>query len=155
MKVRFINPFLVATKDVVIQVLGSSPNFEKPFIKSMPFNSDDLLVIIGVTGEMNGRVLINIDKRSCIKIASQMMGGMSFEFNEISKSAVGELCNMILGTTATLFAKEGININITSPTIIAGTNITVSHKEQIICVPVNISNDIKLIVNISTERKVA
>ncbi|MFZ7101482.1 MAG: chemotaxis protein CheX [Peptococcaceae bacterium] len=156
MDVKYINPFLLATSDIVNQVLGVAPVFEKPFIKTTPYsNAEELLVIIGVTGEMNGKVLINIGKESCINIASQMMGGMPVEFNELSKSAVSELCNMILGTSATHFASQGMSVNITSPTVLEGHNITVSQKEQVICIPINVGNEIKITVNISTERKAA
>jgi len=156
MNVKYINPFLMATKDIVSQVLGLTPNFEKPFLKSTPFDTEDeLLIIIGVTGEMNGQVMISIDKSSCINIASQMMGGMPAVFDELSKSAVSELCNMILGTTATHFASQGIAINITTPTVLEGQSIKVSQKQQLICVPVHISQEMKITVNISTERMAA
>jgi len=156
MNVKYINPFLLATRDIVSQVLGLIPAFEKPYLKETPFDTkEELLIIIGVTGEMNGQVLINIDRTSCINIASQMMSGMPTIFDELSKSAVSELCNMILGTAATYFANQGIAINITSPTILEGQIIKVSQKQQLICVPVKISEEMKITVNISTERMAA
>jgi len=156
MDVKYINPFLLATKDIVGQVLGVTPTFEKPFVKTTPYSAgEEVLVIIGITGEMNGKVLINIDKESCLYIASKMMGGVMAEFNDLSKSAVSELCNMILGTSATHFASQGIGINITSPTLLEGRDMTVSQKEQVICIPINIAEGIKIIVNISTERRAA
>ncbi|MFZ5943110.1 MAG: chemotaxis protein CheX [Bacillota bacterium] len=156
MNVKYINPFLKATSDIVTQVLGTMPAFEKAYVKDTPVNSqEELLIIIGVTGEMNGKVIINIDKVSCVNIASQMMGGMDVEFNELSKSAVSELCNMILGTTATLFANQGIAINITSPTVLEGSNIVITQKEQMICVPVNIFEGAKITINISAEKRAA
>ena len=61
---------------------------------------------------------------------------------------------MVMGTAASYFEKEGVRINITSPTIIEGQNIIVSQKETIISVPLTIE-EIKLTVNISAEAKAA
>ena len=91
MDVKYLNPIFAAIKDVITQVLGSQPHFEKPSLKKSPFTSDELLVIIGITGEMKGKTIINLNKESCVQIASRMMGGMKVEFNELSKSAIGEL----------------------------------------------------------------
>lgn len=154
MNVKYLNPFFSAIKDITTQVLGSEPTFSKPCLKETPFDSDELLIIIGITGEMNGKVIINLNKANCVQIASQMMGGMEMQFDELSKSATGELFNMIMGTAATYFEKESIQINITSPTILEGNNIRVSQKEKIISVPV-IIEEIILTVNISAEIKAA
>jgi len=151
MNVKYINPFLSAARDIISQCLYKEPTFEKPFVKTVPFDSRDLLIIIGITGEMKGKVMINISKSSCVNIASTMMGGMKMEFDELSKSAAGELCNMIVGTTAMIFEKENIRINITSPTIIEGAQLKVSLKEQIICIPVIVDEGIRMEINISNE----
>lgn len=154
MDVKYLNPFFIALKEVSAQVLGIVPNFDKPFLKKTPFTSEELLVIIGITGELNGKAIINLRKGDCLRIASKMMGGMEMQFDELSKSATSELFNMVMGTAASYFEKEGVRINITSPTIIEGQNIIVSQKETIISVPLTIE-EIKLNVNISAEAKAA
>lgn len=154
MDVRYLNPFFTAIKDVSAQVLGSNPSFHKPCLKNTPFSSEELLIIIGITGELNGKAIINLKKADCTEIASKMMGGMEMQFDELSKSATSELFNMIMGTAASYFEKEGILINITSPTILEGNNIVISQREKIISVPINIEK-ISMTVNISAESKVA
>ncbi|NLT95452.1 MAG: chemotaxis protein CheX [Clostridia bacterium] len=154
MNVKYLNPFFAAIKDVSTQVLGTTPNFAKPSLKKTPFSSEEVLIIIGITGELNGKAIINLNKVDCVQIASKMMGGMEMQFDEISKSAIGELFNMILGTAARYFEKDGIRINITSPTILEGQNVIVSQKETIISVPLFIE-ETKITVNISAESKVA
>jgi len=146
-----LKPFISAARNIIEQALDAEAVFEKPFIKESPFIADDLLVIIGITGLMNGKVMVTADKNSCVNIASKMSRGKTIGFDEIAKSAIGELCNMILGSTATLFANQGSHISITSPTIIEGCNIKVSQKEAIISIPVKIADIGELVMNISTE----
>ncbi len=147
----YIKPFISAARNIIEQALDAEAVFDKAFIKESPFIADDLLVIIGVTGIMNGKVMVTVDKNSCIKIASKMSGGRTVGFDEITKSAIGELCNMILGSTATIFANQGSHISITSPTIIEGCNIKVSQKETIFCIPIKIPDSMELVINISTD----
>lgn len=153
MDVKHINPFLISIKEILIQVLKCEPEFDKPFIKNTPFNSDGVLIIIGITGEINRKVLVNLDEKSCTNIASGMMGGSPISFGEMCKSAVGELCNMILGKTSTIFENDGINVNITSPTILESNSLKTSLKEQVICIPINIKKQIKMIFNITIDEK--
>ncbi len=154
MDVKHINPFLLSIKEISNQVLNCEPKFDKPFVRNTPLNLKGVLIIIGITGEkLNRKVLVNLDKKSCTNIASGMMGGTPIDFGEMSKSAVGELCNMILGRTSTIFENDGININITSPTILESNDLKTSLKEQVICIPINIKEQIKMMFNITTEEK--
>lgn len=155
MDVKYINPFLSAINDIINALLGSKPVFNKPFLVQSPFHSEELLVIIGLSGEMTGKVMIALDKPSCLYIASKMMGGMAVEFDEVTKSAVGEMCNMILGTTATIFANKGIKIDITSPTIIEASQMLISQKEKAICIPIGIADSVSIAFNITSEKIVA
>ena len=146
---KFVKPFIMAARNIIDQTLDADPQFDKAFLKQSPFIADDLLVMIGITGIMNGKIMVTADKESCLSIARKMSGGKKMEFDEIAKSAIGELCNMILGSTATIYANQGLHICITSPTIIEGCNIKVSQKEEILCVPIKIADIGELVLNIS------
>lgn len=153
MDVKYLNPFFTAIKEVSSQVFGITPSFDKPCLKTS-FNSEEILIIIGITGELNGKAIINLKKWDCLQIASRMMGGMEVQFDELSRSATSELFNMIMGTAASYFEKDGIQINITSPTFLEGQNIIVNQREKIISVPLSIE-EIRITVNISAETRVA
>jgi CheY-specific phosphatase CheX len=71
-----------------------------------------------------------MNKKVGLEIASGMMGGMQLaELDEISKSAISELTNMILGNTATILYNKGINIDITPPSFLMGENLQVSNSK--------------------------
>ena len=66
--------------------------------------------------------------KPCFKIASAMMMGMKItELDEMSKSAIAESANMILGNAATILYNKGIKIEITPPSLMTGENIQISH----------------------------
>lgn len=68
-----------------------------------------------------------------------MMGGMEVkDLDEIAISAIGEIGNMIMGNTSTIYAQKGLKIDITPPTIVLGEKIEISNKAPAIAVPVNL-----------------
>jgi len=72
------------------------------------------------------------------------------ELDEIAKSAIGELCNMILGFTATLFSREKIIVDITPPTILTGDNIELSMPNTVVvCIPLIFEDDSQIEINVS------
>jgi chemotaxis protein CheX len=70
-----------------------------------------------------------------------MMGIPIFMLDEISKSAVTEVTNMILGNAASLLFRKGIKIDITPPTLFMGDDMRISALGlKTICVPLKIGS---------------
>lgn len=134
MKVEYINPFVEAKScNVISQVLGSEPTVGKPHLKTTPYASENVVTFIGITGEIRGNVVVAFNRETVLKIASAMMGGMPVqELDEMSKSAIAELCNMILGNTATIFSKNNISIDITPPTVLTGDNLELTPPKGVV-----------------------
>jgi len=79
-----------------------------------------------------------------------MMGGFPVkELDDLSKSAIGELCNMILGNTSTLFSQQKMFVDITPPTILTGNNIEVTLQNPVtLSVPLVFNNGKKIGIDI-------
>ena len=56
--VEFINPFLIATVGILRDMCQMELKVEKPYIKTTEFADDSILIMIGLTGEMRGQVII-------------------------------------------------------------------------------------------------
>ena len=129
---------------------GMSLMMGKPYARDMDFKDEDTLrVILGVTGQMQGRVLISIPIDNAKKIASNMMMGMPVEeLDDMSMSALSELGNMIMGTSATYLSGNGVLVDITPPMIEKGMLYIDREHYQSICVPLNLENRPYLEMNI-------
>jgi len=151
MKVEYINPFIEASRIVINQILGTEPTVGKPYIKTTPYTSENVVTIIGVTGVIRGNVVVAFSRETVFAIASTMMGGMPVqELDEMTKSAIAELCNMILGNTATILSKNNLSIDITPPTVLTGDNLEFSPtKGVVICIPLNLENGATIEININ------
>mgnify|MGYP000947003091 CR=1 FL=1 len=155
MKVEYINPFIEASQSVISMMTGAKPELGRVYIRKAPFESDNIAVIVGLTGKIRGQVIISLSKKSALLVASAMMGGMAVkELDDISKSAISELTNMIMGNTATLLAGRGIGIEITPPSLITGKKISFTPTNmQTVTIPLKLSGDSKLEIDISLENK--
>jgi chemotaxis protein CheX len=88
--------------------------------------------IIGIKGVINGNVAYSMTEDTAKKAISAMMMGMPVDsIDEIGKSAIGELSNMITGHASMGLAENGYNVNITPPAISMESNSIISHLETI------------------------
>ncbi len=143
MNVEYINPFIEASQSVLKQIANIEVKLGKIFIKTSPYDSDSVVIIIGITGKIRGQVIFTMNRKVALHIASSMMAGMPVtELDEISKSAISELTNMILGNTATILYNRGIGIEITPPSLLLGDNMQISNnKLKTVCIPLHLEGD--------------
>ncbi len=153
MNVEYINPFINGTQAVLKNLCNEETTLGKIYLKSSPFTGETISIIIGVTGDIKGQVIFSLGHSSACSIASKMMMGMPVtEMDELAKSAISELTNMILGNTATLFYNAGIIIDITPPSLLMGQNVQISTtKTQTICIPLQLSDGNPLEIDVSLQ----
>ena len=80
-------------------------------MRDASFSNNEWVIIIGLTGELKGQVLICFDIEAVLDIASKMCMMPITQMDDLSCSAICELGNMILGNAATLFASDGMGID--------------------------------------------
>lgn len=141
MNVEFINPFIQASQSVLFQ-LGLESKLGKIFLKSSPYGSDNVTILVGMTGKMRGQTVLSMKVEVAQYIASTMMGGVPVnELDAMAKSAISELANMILGNTATILYEKGVGIEISPPSIIIGEKIQISSTNtKTMCIPLMLPN---------------
>ncbi|MBR6230118.1 MAG: chemotaxis protein CheX [Eubacterium sp.] len=130
-----INPFLMTAKKILQDVCFVEVAIQKPVLKEASFSKDDWVIIIGVTGEMRGQVLIAMSEKNACAIASKMCMTEIKQIDDFASSALSELGNMIMGNASTVFSSSGIGIDITPPTLSHGEVSFTSTYAKSLCVP--------------------
>lgn len=151
MSADFINPFLVAATKILKDMVMIDAKMGKPFVKTSEFTEDSLVIIIGVTGEARGQVMIAFENSVACDVASKMLMMPVTTLDELGSSAVCELGNMILGNAATIFSTKGISIDITPPTMAQGNMVFTNNFTKNISVPLIYDNDKIIEVNIAVK----
>lgn len=149
--VNYINPLLKASVTVINQAAQLDVTIDRPYLKNTEFTDDKILILMGITGEMKGQVILVFSEATALKIASQMCMMELSAMDEIAQSAICELCNMIMGNTATLFFQNGIQIDITPPTLCTGNVTFSSNYAANICIPINYNGEYFFEINIAVK----
>lgn len=132
---ELINPFLMAAKKVLQDMCFVEVAIQKPVLKEARFASDSWVIIIGVTGEMRGQVLIAMSEGSACAIASKMCMTEITSIDSFASSALSELGNMVMGNAATVFSSNGVGIDITPPALSHGEVCFSASYAKTLCVP--------------------
>lgn len=149
--VECINPFLMAATSIMRSMCQMELQIGKPYVKTNEFGQDSVLIMIGVTGEMRGQVILAFTTNSALHVVSKMAMMQIDEMNEIATSAVSELGNMIMGNAATILSTKGIGIDITPPTVCCGSLRINSSYTKNVCIPLAIGNQVIMELDISVK----
>lgn len=135
MNVEYINPFIEAA----LSVIEMSANIKMERVgmsqKTSPLATHEVTVILGIAGDISGQVLYSFEASVALELAEKMiftMSGMGMKFNEMddmAKSAISEIGNMISGSAVSKM--PGKAIDITPPLIIQGQGVSVSNSSMI------------------------
>ena len=147
--VDYINPFLMAATGIIKDICQIEMKVGKPYVKETAFADDSVIIMIGITGEMRGQVMIVLSYTKALEIASKMMMGMPVTaLDDMSASAINELGNMMMGNAATILSTKGIAMDITPPTLCRGNVYLKQSYSQNICVPLT-SDEIHMELDIA------
>ena len=131
-----INPFLLSAQQILTQVCMIQTKVGQISKDTMVIDGEPVFIMLGITGEMTGQVCIVLDLDVAKDVASRMMMGMPVaEIDDMAKSALSELGNMIMGNAATLLANNDLKIDITPPTLGMGSTKLSSPNMTTIRVP--------------------
>lgn len=130
-----INPFLMAAKKVLQDMCFVEVSVQKPTLKEASFGGDVWLIMIGVTGEMRGQVIMSMTEKDACDITSKMCMMEVSVIDDFAASALSELGNMIMGNAATVFSSNGIGIDITPPTLSHGEVSFTNMFAKSLCIP--------------------
>lgn len=147
--VEHINPFLMASTKILKEMCFVDAAIGKPYIKNPAFFEDTLIILIGFTGEMRGQAMVAFEHSVACDIASKMIMMPITEMDELAKSAICELGNMIMGNTATIFSTKGIAIDITPPTVANGSMSFSTNYASNICIPLTYDGNKLIEINIA------
>lgn len=126
MKVEFVTPFVQAAISVLGQIVGAAPERGPLSARPQVYTTQQLNVVCGITGSIEGNVIYGMPIITADRIASKMLGQPIVTFDALAASAISELGNMISGNSATIIASQGRTVDITPPTIVKGSNVKIT-----------------------------
>lgn len=99
-------------------ILPMELNIQPPTVLSEPYVQQEMGVLIGLIGDIKGRIIIDSTSSAFSALGGKMFG-MPLE-GEMLESFTGELGNMFAGNLCTQVGQHALNIDITPPTVMVG-----------------------------------
>lgn len=127
MDVKFINPFIFGTMEVMEKMAFVKPVAGKPFAKTDDTARGEISGIIGMTGDATGSLALSFSEICIRGICEKMLGEKHTEINRAVLDTVGELTNMISGSARKMMEKDNLRVIAAIPTIVFGRAHTVRH----------------------------
>ncbi|WP_078555327.1 chemotaxis protein CheX [Bacillus alkalicellulosilyticus] len=123
MEAKHVNAITRATKNILTSHLGLDVKLLNPFVQKNVIPSNNVAVILGINGQLEGQLICTMDETTAISIISTMMGGMPVEaIDDMGWSAIQEFGNWVGGTMATELSLDNTIIDVTPPVVNNGSS---------------------------------
>jgi len=134
--VRFINPFVNATVNVMRTMAQTAVSRKEVSLKKNHRMVGSISGVIGIMGSgLEGTVALSFSKELAGTIVARMIGANPEELPEADlHDGLGELVNMISGSAKTeLSAEAGLQLNLALPTVVSGEGHEITHRQGTPC----------------------
>jgi chemotaxis protein CheX len=124
---KHVNPFVEAAMRVVSQIAGIEVRRGHLSYKERVSPSFGVSIIIGIYGFLIGQIVYSLDGNLAERLVDKLLEGKSPQEKKVLfLDSLGELANMITGNATSLLNKSRDQaLNITTPAIASGTNLSV------------------------------
>jgi chemotaxis protein CheX len=155
MKAELVNPFISSTISVFETMVGLKVTKGDLYIKSDERLFYDVSGAIGVVGDFIGFVSVSFSENVALEVASKFLGEEVTELDNEAGDAIGELINMIAGSTKKHFSDKGKRFSISVPNVIVGKGHTIQRPANLICIGVKFHlNDSIFVLEVALKEKV-
>ena len=117
MKMELIQPFLSAMDAVLAEAMKSPVKVAEVAMEEEGYRRKGLAAFINIRGEIEGRVIVDMDPEAAAEVASFLAGTEVEESEEIVRETVCELANMMIGNAVTLLNDRGFRFKVFPPEV--------------------------------------
>ncbi|RIW33090.1 chemotaxis protein CheX [Bacillus salacetis] len=145
---KSVTDILNGTIQSIKSVIPLPVKVDQPSLITEPVKIHSMGVLIGLTGDIRGQIIIDGHVEDFQGLGASMFG-MPLE-GEMLESFAGELGNMIAGNLSTHISQLGHSMDITPPTVIVGES-KLSGFDRALRLPLSLENVGKFIVVIMVD----
>lgn len=134
MKADHVNPFIISICKIMKDMCMLDLQIGQASMVSPSYDGDSSIIKLGLVGNLKGEVVLNFSHEAALGLVSKMMMMPVETIDAIGQSAISEMGNMVAGNAATVFANNGVVIDITPPEYKLGAD-HVPGVNQMISIP--------------------
>jgi len=129
-EMEYLKPFIDNTVHIIKTMASGTAEFREVYFSNSFRVFGDISGIVGLSGDAEGTVVLTCYWDLAWKIISRMMQVQESDINaELIHDGVGELINMIGGSTKKSFVGTHYHFELSLPTIVVGSGHQIGHPE--------------------------
>jgi len=117
MKMELIQPFINAADAVLAQGLHCTTSVGNLTMDQEAYRRKGVAALIWVTGDIEGRIVIDLDPDTAVRVASKFAGAELPESDELVRETVCELANQVIGNAVTSLNDQGFHFRVHPPVV--------------------------------------
>lgn len=148
---KLINAFIDGVVKTMKTMAQTDITCGKPFIETKYSTRGEVAGMVGmVAPPLKGTLVISFTKESILNILENMIGEKYTEVNSEVSDAVGELTNMIYGSSKTTLNQLGYNFEMAIPSVVRGDFIiTKGQQGATLVIPCLLKNNAQFFIEIT------
>lgn len=115
MKLDLIQPFINSADAVLSQGLQSPVSIASLSMEQEAYRRKGIAALVRLTGEIEGRIVFDLDAATAARLASQFAGASLPESDALIPETVCELANQITGNAITSLNDQGFRFRVHPP----------------------------------------
>ena len=115
MKMELIQPFINAADAVLAEGLKSSTTVGSLSMEEEAYRRKGVAALIWVTGDIEGRIIFDLDPQTAVRVASKFAGAQLPESDVLVRETVCELANQVTGNAVTALNDQGFHFRVHPP----------------------------------------
>jgi chemotaxis protein CheX len=117
MRMDLIQPFINAADAVLAQGLHSPTSVANLSMEEEAYRRKGVAALIWVTGDIEGRIVIDLDPATAVRVAHGFAGTELPESDELVRETVCELANQVIGNAVTTLNDQGFHFRVHPPVL--------------------------------------
>jgi chemotaxis protein CheX len=118
MKMDLIQPFINAADAVLSQGLHGSTKVGMLAMEEHAYRRKGVAGLIALTGEIEGRVILDLDPQTAVRVASHYAGAELPESDSLIKETIFELANQVVGNAISALNDQGFRFRVHPPLLL-------------------------------------
>ena len=155
MRAEYLNIFTKSVSSILHEMVCETPEMGKLSTgREFTCRAGDVAICFNITGALNGRVVLTAGQDCILRIVEKMVQERIDNLDDLARSAIGELGNMIVANATIGLADCGYTCDITPPLMVLGRSAPLPNGSEMrtLVIPFKLSAG-EVNVNISLSEK--
>jgi len=117
MRMELIQPFINAADAVLADNLQCPTSIGNLSMDEEAYRRKGVAALISVSGDIEGRIIVDFDPKTAMRVASRMAGQDLPESQDLMCETVCELANQVIGNAVTALNDQGFHFRVHPPVV--------------------------------------